>query len=392
VRILQVISSFPPAYAYGGPAKVAYEISKELVKKGHEVTVYTTDVHDAHSRFKYDNNPMWVNGIEIYHFKNASNELAHRNLAAAPMIALALNRNIRNFNVVHLHEYRSFQAIFVHHYAKKYGVPYILQARGSIPRFKTKKELKKLFDIFFGYRLLKDASKLIFSTKMELKKCEEDFNIDKNKIVIVPNGIDLSEYSNLPEKREFRRKYSMRDDEKMILYVGRIHEIKGLDTLVKAFADLVKELDNVKLVIVGPDDGYTSTLKEIVTGLKIDDKVLFAGPIYEKDKLKAYVDADVFVLPSTYESFGNVALEACACGTPVIVTNRCGIADVVVDKVGYVVEYDKDQLRETIIKVLSDEEMRRRFREDGRRLVGDEFGWDKVVLDVEKIYLSVIEQ
>ncbi|KAF5430840.1 Glycosyltransferase Family 4 [Candidatus Methanophagaceae archaeon] len=123
MRILQVISSFPPAYTYGGPVRVAYEVSKELVKRGHEVTVYTTDVYDVHSRFKYDENPVWLDGIEVYHFKNVSNELAHRNLAAAPMMAFALNKSLKNFDVIHLHEYRSFQAILVHHYAKKIRYP-----------------------------------------------------------------------------------------------------------------------------------------------------------------------------------------------------------------------------------------------------------------------------
>jgi len=83
-------------------------------------------------------------------------------------------------------------------------------------------------------------------------------------------------------------------------------------------------------------------------------------------------------------------LEACACGTPVIVTDRCGIADIVDDKVGYVVENAKDQLQNVIIEVLSDERLRRRFGEEGKRLVREKFGWDKIVLDIENIYLSLI--
>ena len=113
---------------------------------------------------------------------------------------------------------------------------------------------------------------------------------------------------------------------------------------------------------------------------------------YEKDKLEAYVDADVFVLSSKdrYESFGNVVLEACACGTPVIVTNNCGVSEWIGDDVGYVVEYDKDRLRDAIFEVLSDERLGRRFGEEGRRLVMDEFGWDKIIRKIEGVYEDCI--
>jgi glycosyltransferase involved in cell wall biosynthesis len=389
MKILQVTNFFKPSWESGGPARVAYEISKKLIERGHEVTVYTTD--GFKSRLDVEKNKtVDVDGIRTYYFRNLSSYLTREvNLPIPYYLPVVARKEIKDFDVIHIHEYRTMLAIVVHHYAEKYGVPYILQARGSIPRFKTKKKLKKLFDIFFGYKILKNASKLIFTTKKELEKGEEVFNMNSDRIEIVPNGIDLSEYDNLPEKGGFRRKYSIRDDEKIILYLGRIHEIKGLDMLVRSFTDLVKELDNVKLIIVGPDDGYASTLKEMVTGLKIDDKVLFTGPIFEKDKLEAYVDADVFILPSKYESFGNVALEACACGTSVIVTNRCGIAEWINNDVGYVVEYDKEELQDALFKILSDDGLRRRFGEEGRRLVREEFSWSTIIKQIEKEYDNV---
>ena len=385
MRILQVISSFPPAYAYGGPAKVAYEISKELVKKGHEVTVYTTDVYDAHSRFKYNENPMWMDGIGVYHFRNVSNKLAHReNLATAPEMAIALNKNIKDFDIVHLHEYRSFQTMLIHHYAKKYRIPYVLQAHGSLPRIIEKQRLKKLYDWVWGNKILKDAYRVIALTKTEAMQCKV-MGVDEDKIEIVPNGVNLSEYENLPEKWEFKRRYLMGDDEKVILYLGRIHKTKGLDLLVNTFAELSKKLKNVKLIIVGPDDGGSSTLKKRIDDLGINDRVLFTGPLYGMNKLKAYIDADVFVTPS-FSGFPVTFLEACACGTPIIMTNNGDKLDWVHGKVGYVVEYDKDQLRDAIFEILSDEGLSRRFGEEGRRLVIKEFDWSEIVGGVENVY------
>ena len=121
MRILQVISSFPPAFAYGGPAIGAYNVSKELVKRGHEVTVYTTDVQDKNSRYKFEKNPIWLDGIEVYHFKNISNSLASNfHISCAPGMALELKKSAKKFDIIHCHEYRSFEATFAKHYSKKF--------------------------------------------------------------------------------------------------------------------------------------------------------------------------------------------------------------------------------------------------------------------------------
>ena len=119
MKILQVISSFPPAYSYGGPLKVAFNISKELVKNGHDVTVYTTDVYDSKSRLQYETNPEIMEGVKVYRFRNISNALSRKNFSCAPSMFFFLKNNIKDFDIIHLHEFRSFQAIFVYHYAKK---------------------------------------------------------------------------------------------------------------------------------------------------------------------------------------------------------------------------------------------------------------------------------
>ena len=378
MKILQVNHYFSPLHG-GGSINSVYNLSKHLAKRGHEVTLFTTDFELDEEYIKS------LDGVRIVPFQCIANIGM---MLISPEMKGQLKKEIRNFDVVHMHVFRSYQNIVTHHYAKKYEIPYILQARGSVLPFFQKQKLKNIFDLFFGYKILRDASKVIALTKTEVEQYKK-MGVDKDKIEIIPNGIDLSEYENLPEKGEFRRKYLIRDDEKIILCLGRIHKIKGVDLLVRAFADLVKEMDGVWLVIAGPDDGFLSTIKKQIKNLKIGDKILFTGTLYGRDKLKAYLDADVYVLPSVYDTFPNTVLEAWACGTSVIVTDRCGIADIV-EKVGYVVEYDKAQLRDAIFRVLSDEGLRKRFAEDGKRLVREEFGWDKVVKKVEKLYNILI--
>ena len=383
MRILQVTPAFYPAEGHGGAPYVVYEISKRLSERGHEVTVYTTDANDKYSRVS--NGIKNTEGVNVYYFKNISNSLAYEHkLFISPGMVTAMREEINNFDIIHLHDFRTFQNIIAHHYAKKYGVPYIVQAHGSVVRIIKKQRLKSVFDTLFGYAILKDSKKLIALNRSESERLN-DMGVDENKIEIVPNGIALSEYDDLPQKGDFRKEYSIRDDEKIILYLGRIHKIKGVDLLVKAFSNLVKELDNVRLVIVGPDDGFLSTLKIQIENLKIRGKILLTGPLYESDKLKTYVDADVYVLPSVYETFPLTVLEACACGTPVIVTDRCGIADIIDNEVGYVVQYDEEELENALFKILTNDALRERFKENAKRKSND-YNWDMIIERIEKVY------
>ena len=380
MKILQVNVTFTPIG--GGVPAILYQLSKALMQKGHEVVIYASD-------FKLDQEFInSLRGVRVYPF-HCWLRVARVYLVSG-MIGEA-KRKLKDFDIIHLHCFRSFQSIIVHHYAKKYGIPYVLQARGSLITFFQKKWQKRIFDVIWGHRILKDASKLVALTPMEAAQYR-NMGISEDKIEIIPNGIELSEFDNLPERGEFRRKYYLNDVQKVILYLGRIHKTKGLNLLVIAFAELSKLLNNVKLVIVGPDDGYLPSLKKLIAELEISNEVLLTGHLYGEDKVEAYVDADVFVLPSVYEIFGNVVLEACACGTPVVVTDRCGIADAVDGQAGLVVPYDKDQLRDGLLHILSDDKMRLRFGEKGKLLVRERFSWEKIAERIEDIYKRCINQ
>ena len=216
-----------------------------------------------------------------------------------------------------------------------------------------------------------------------------NMGVSETNIKLVPNGIDFSEYQCLPQKGQFRGKFNINNKEKIVLFLGRIHEIQGIDMLIEAFSLITKEYSNVKLVIAGPDDGYLSIIKNQIDNLRIHDKVLFTGPLYGQEKNAAYVDADVYVLPSRYEVFGNTILESYACGTPVIVTDRCGISDFV-KNVGCVVNFDRNELRDAIIVLLKDNDLRERFGREGKELVKKQFDLNEIVACFEKVYSSCI--
>jgi glycosyltransferase involved in cell wall biosynthesis len=388
MRVLQVTPAFYPSKGYGGGPLVAYEISKRLVKRGFEVTVFTTNADDRFSELDYGVRDM--DGIKVYYFKNISNSLAYNHKLFIPLGMMStMRKEMKHFDIIHAHDFRTYQNILVHHYSRKYDIPYILHPHGAAQRI-AKRTVKSVFDLIFGYKILRDANVLIALNKTEYKRYRE-MGVGEDKIEIVPNGFESSEYNSLPEKGIFRKKHGIGIDEKIIFYLGRIHESKSIDLLVNAFANVAIELDDVKLIIAGPDDGYLSTLNRLITSLKIENKVKYLGFISKAEKLSAYIDADVFVTPTFY-GFPLTFLEAWVCGTPIVTTDKGDSIEGIDNKIGYVVQHNKEQLVEALLKLLSDKGLRERFGENAKRLARDCYDWDVIVHRIEQIYKNIFTQ
>lgn len=388
MKILQVISSFPPAYAYGGPVKSAYKLSQALVNRGHDVTVFTTDVKDENSRVDIDENPTTIDGIEVYRFRNLSNSLAWRlRITTAIGIGRGLHERLTDFDVVHLHEYRSFEAYLTYWYATKNDVPYVLQPRGSLPR-RSRTLQKRLFDTVFGKPILQEADALIASSQTESSQYKEFVPGSELSVEHVPNGIDLDDFQLFPDAGTFRTKYSIEQDTSLVLFLSRLHKRKGADLLVSAFDEVRDLWEDTLLVLVGPDEGHRSGLERQVHDAGLEKNVLFTGPLYGDDKLAAYRDADVFVLPSKdrYESFGNVVLEALACGTPTVVTEVCGVAEYVPERFSTVVEPTKSAIAQGIGDILRDSSVNSDLMTS---FLKSELSWAAVAERTESVYRSL---
>lgn len=362
MKILQISHSFKPLWESGGMARSVYELSRSLVENGHEVCVYTTNRTRNNELKDYGynyelNKPVNIDGIKVYYFEDLRKFLP-KSFPPLPIpyrLPLVARKELKNFDIIHIHGHRSFLEISASYYARKNGIPYVLQGHGSIlPSFqKDNENLRKIHDFLIGKEILNNASGVIALTTTE-KEYYKQMGVSNSKIEIIPNVINFSDYKVLPEKGIFRKKYNL-ENVKIVLFLGRLVELKGVDLLIDAFNDL-KNLKNIKLVIVGPDGGILEDLMKQVQKLKIEDKVIFTGPLFEEEKKQAYVDADVYVLPSSYETFPNTVLEASACGTSFIVTDRCGIVDLIKKyELGYVIEFDKKQLKNAIISALEDE-------------------------------------
>lgn len=379
MKVLQVIQFF--SSNHGGSAVVPYELSKHLQKRGHDVTVLTTD-------FQMNND--FINSLDNVEVIPFHCQMNIGGFLVSPSMNNYLKENINKFDIIHMHNFRTYQNIIVHKFATKYNIPYILQAHGSVSRVFEKKNLKYIYDIFYGNRLLRDASNIIAVSDIEINQYLQ-MNVSPEKVVVIPNGIDIDSFSSLPKKGTFKKKHNI-SEEHMILFLGRLHEIKGIDFLIKSYAELIKERTNVILVLAGPDDGYLEKAKSLVEELTLIEHVKFISFINGAEKLAAYVDSDVLVYPSCFEIFGLVPIEAIMCGAPVIVTDNCGCGELIKkSECGYLVKYGNvNSLKEKLKVILEDPQKSSEFVNNGKKFVYENLSWKNIVKVVESQYEGCI--
>ena len=218
MKILIITPAFIPS-EFGGVKIESYYLSKELVKRGHKVTVCTSNACNM-SKNLDRLGAYIVDGVYVIYFKNyATNK--HFFQFLFPQLASYLKKNLKKYDIVHMHDIRTFQSSIAYHYSKKYNVPYIISPHGSLPKINNKIFIKKIYDYLIGYKILRDASKVIALTPTEVKHCKE-IGLKEEKIVQISNAIGLNEYSELPRRGLFRSKYNISNEENIILFLGRI--------------------------------------------------------------------------------------------------------------------------------------------------------------------------
>jgi len=381
MKILHVIPFFSPKY--GGSVSSTYQICQKLAERGHEVTVLTTDL--GFDKQYADA----LKKVQVVPIKS----LFHLGLYIySPQIKKWLTKNLATFDIIHMQNFRSYQNAMVVKKAKILGIPSIVQAHGSVLPFFEKHTLKKLFDFVWGNTILQNSQRVVALTEDELSQYRL-MGVTNCKITVIPNGIDPDVYAPLPHYGLFKARHQIPENNKLILFLGRIHKIKGVDILVEAFSILKREIDNITLVIIGPDDGYRSELQQQINDLHIGDTVLFTDALYGLDKVSAYVDADVYVLPSVYEAFPITVLESWACGTPVVISDSCALSPTIVkEEAGIVVKRDPNEMGDAISRILSDDGLKVKITTRGRTLVEGDFNINSVIREIEACYLSVLHQ
>ena len=286
MRILQVIEFFTPGM--GGSVQVVYQTARHLAYLGHQVTICTSDYGRGQSAFL--DQPF-----QVHYFSSLPTRW---NFYVTPGLLPWAWRHVGKYDIIHMHNVRTLQNTIIGAAARRKGVPYVNFCAWLSPLFGKSFGVKRGFDMLFGDRLIAGAEQMIAVSEVEAGQFEQA-GIPGRKIALISNGFDLDEFANLPPCSSFRSKHSILDSEKMILFLGRIHPIKGLDHLIAAFSDLSRSLEGVWLVIAGPDDGDLSRLQALARKIPDGQRVLFPGPLYGDGKLAALVDADVLASSSS---------------------------------------------------------------------------------------------
>lgn len=387
MRILFVTQAYFPFNSRGGPAIKVRSIARALKAQGNKVVVVTADLgfgtNEIATAQAIADAEGWrsnLDGVEAIYFKARGH---YRNLTVNPGILDFCRSRLKDFDVVHIYGLYDTLGPVVAHYCRKLNIPYFVEPLGmTLPidrGFLLKRIWRNLASNYLGR-----ASKWIATSEIEIQDLKAA-GVPSEKVLLRFNGIDRENFANLPPFGSFRKRVGISEDERLILFLGRLIPRKGADLLIEALPQL--DGTAIKLVIAGPEGegGYVDFLRVKARALGVAQRVLFVGPLYEEFQKEAFVDATVFALPSRYENFGNTAAEAIACGTPAIVSDRCGIAPLIDGRAGLVTSYDLSGVVRTLREILSNQDLYRRLKA-GCAEVAEEISWEGLVRGMQLSY------
>lgn len=328
IRILRVIPRYAPAWRYGGSVRYSYDLDTALVRRGFEITVYTSDQIDERRRSPHRRDHL--EGVEIHRFRNPSNYLAST-AAWLGLYPLGLRGDLRahvgHFDLVHVTEARGPHARWAFAAAHATGVPVVWSPLGSLADgVGIRKPYRRLYDIVHHTpRLVAEAGALVAQSPHEAGLFSK-LGARASQIRIIGLGVDERWFRDLPGRGHFRHAVGIEPAAPMVLFVGRLHATKGLDVLLKAAAIVKRRHPGLQVVLIGWDHGALRAVRRVSRSLGLEESVKVLPPAFEVARIQAYVDADVFaVAATTYEETSLAAMEAVACGTPCVLTRQCEV-------------------------------------------------------------------
>ena len=388
MKILQLTTAYFPSATHGGPVVSIHCLNKALIREGVEVFVITTN--SGLSQKEKKRSLIWhdVEGVKVKYFPY----YFHENFKFSPQLFFELLSTISDYDLVHINSIWDFNMLAGALSCKMSNIPYIVSPRGSLDdnAFNVSSKFVKVF----YYKLclkqfIKHANAIHFATNDEIKNVTSFVELPDERIV-VPNGFDLTELQNLPNKGEFKNKYNL-DGKRYILFLGRIHKQKGINFLLEAFKKIRNVIPNLYLVIAGFEQKrYMKEIQKWINENGLPNKIIFTGLITGKEKLAAYIDADVFVLSSYFESFGMTVVEAIGCGVPIIISDRVGIKDDVLKyNAGIVTSLNSSQIAEAILSILNSQTLAAKLSQNGYKLLEEKYDIKKVGIKMLEAYKKI---
>lgn len=378
LRILFAAPVWAPSRAFGGPVVAAGELVRRLVERGHTVEVVTTTITDLEARPALRSTLGRVDGAAVRYL---GTPLRYRWMGVTPTLPLALARSHRP-DVAHVFGFRDPVTTGVAMWCRLAHVPYVFEPLGMFEPRLRKVLLKRILDATLYRGVARGAAAVVVASERE-RDAVVAYGVPAEKVRVRGNGFPAP--VDGPEKGGLRERLGIPDGAPLILYVGRVAAGKGIEHLL----DAARSLPEAHIVISGPDDrhGTSAVVQEAQRDPETTGRV-HTLPLTDSSPHELYPQADVFVLASAGESFGMVAAEAASAGTPVVVSDRCGIAGFFEDGEALVVPYERTAVVAAVRRVLSDSALRDQLARGGVA-AALRTSWDRVTDIQEEIYRDV---
>jgi glycosyltransferase involved in cell wall biosynthesis len=379
-RKLHIVFAAPaywPATAFGGPVPVMRALALGLTALGHQVDVLTTTLTGIGERPSRILRTAAVDGASVRYL---GTPLRFRWFGVTPSLGRELERLPRP-DVIHVFGFRDYVSTVTAAWCLRRGVPYLFEPLGMFRPKLRKVAMKQALDRTLYRGVPRGAALAVAASERERRELAAV--LPAERIAVRPNGFP-EPYDPPARPGPLRTELGLDATEPLVLSVGRIARGKGLEHLVAAVA----RLERVRLALAGPDDGHglLPHLVQIRDRLGATDRIHLLGPV--DNPFALYGDADVLALPSAHENFGMVAAEAAAAGTPSVVSDRCGVAELLRDRGSLVVPYGEAPLRQAVDRILTDDSLRAALGRGGRD-VAREHSWTRIAALQAELYERV---
>jgi glycosyltransferase involved in cell wall biosynthesis len=388
LKILQISPYYFPSI--GGVSGVAQYISEELVKRGHEVTVFTANRdHADRPKVKYPSLDE-INGVQIKRFTSIFN-IQHMSFCAGQIVDLLKYK----FDIIHSHAYRHPHNELASIAGKLKSTPVILHGHCPFHSKKStsfgKEKIYSMYDRTLGKTMLKRIQKIFALTEYEKKKYQE-MGAPCGKISIIPNAASDECFKPI-NIAPFVEKHNLAG-RPIILFLGILNSWKRPDILIRMLPEIIKTIPQVMVLFVGPDAGMMDHIEKIATQLKVENNYKWIGPLHGEEKQQAFHAAELLMLPSDDDSFPLVLLEAMAHGKPVIGSDAVGPSVIIQNhKTGFILPRgDIDKFAGAALQLLTNPSLLMTMGNDARATALAQYSVSSIVGKIEATYYELLEQ
>ncbi len=384
MKILQVIENIDERY--GGPAKSVPFLCQHLATSGIEISINSVQ------RYPVESNSIITNAN--LNWNNFTNSISDR-LRYSPELYSGLEKQLLpGRTIIHTHNFWNFPPYCAAKLARTNRIPFVCSIRGTLYPWSLKQHKFKKIILWhlFQKKALERASCLHVTEKREYEAVRKCGIV--SPIAIIPNGIELLEFNSMPTRVKACNIFGLSPKRRYILFLSRIHPSKGLDYLLRAFANAADKYKNWEVLIAGPeeDTNHTKDLKKFIEDNNLVSRVHFLGMLNRKKRIDAYACADLFILPSHSENFGISIAEAMAARIPVITTTATPWQEITSHNCGWRIELSDEKLYQALLEALaSSHETLTAKGNRGHDLIKNRYTWTMQANKMARLYNWILE-